>query len=74
MNAQIENTAHLNSDDVFVARAARNIAQHQCKSLDDAEKQLRFYFKGWFIYRGGNHIAMHRASGDDRRVLFVTEA
>ena len=27
----------------------------------------------WFIYKGGNHIAVHQTSGDTRRILIVTE-
>jgi len=44
-------------------------------SLDHAELVLGQLFpvtEHWFIYRGGNHVALHRQSGD-ARVLFITE-
>ena len=32
-------------------------------NLDGAERHLRENFKGprWFVYRGGSHVALHRA-------------
>jgi hypothetical protein len=41
-------------------------------SLDDAERLLRETYEGWFVYRGGNHVALHRASGG-KRVLLIEE-
>jgi hypothetical protein len=39
--------------------------------LNDAEAFLRQAFHGWFIYRGGNHVALHRASGQTRLALVL---
>lgn len=74
LTATLEQTAHLSSDDNLVANAARHFTRTQCRTLDEAEEKLKEFFHGWFVYRGGNHVAMHRTSGDDRRILFVTEA
>lgn len=40
--------------------------------LNDAEAFLREAFRGWFIYRGGNHVALHRASGQTRLAVITT--
>ena len=73
LTATLEATNHLSGDDQIAARCGRQLASEQ-KTLDDAERYLRAVFFGWFVYRGGNHIALHRKAGDDRRVLIVTEA
>jgi hypothetical protein len=40
-------------------------------SLEEAYQAALKAFPDWFIYRGGNHVAIHVLSGDDRRVLFI---
>lgn len=42
-------------------------------SLDDAQAFLREAFAGWFVYRGGNHVALHRASGQVRLAVVVAQ-
>ena len=42
-------------------------------SLDDVASNLRRMFPGWFVYRGGNHVALHAIDGDARRLMLVTE-
>lgn len=67
----LDQIAHLTADDKI---AARTLARIDFTSLDDAENKLRAFLSGtWLVYRGGRHVAVHRASGDDRRVLLVAE-
>lgn len=74
LTVRLEETAHLNADDAIVARLmSRFVASEKLTTLDEVEKKFRFYFSGFFIYRGGSHIAVHRVSGDSRRVLFIGE-
>ena len=42
-------------------------------SLDDVAANLRRMFPGWFVYRGGRHVALHANEGDERRLMLVTE-
>ncbi len=70
INFAVENTAHLTKDEQACVR---------CKvhgdTLDRVEAELRAAFgPSWFVYRGGGHVALHRAAGDDRRVAVYTEA
>ena len=78
MKCNIETTDHLNHEDTIAAlnEAAdmqRDIALdvHDC-TLDFVETHLRRVFRGWFVYRGGNHVALHRTVNDDRRVMIVS--
>jgi hypothetical protein len=42
--------------------------------LDQAESYLRQAFPGWFVYRGGSHVALHLVQGGfANRVLVITE-
>lgn len=43
-----------------------------CVTLDDVRKQLQRDLPGHYIYKGGNHVSVHRADGKKRLVL-VTE-
>ena len=72
IQAELQEIEHLDNDQGICARAAKRLAEDTF-TLDVAEARLRLYFPGWFVYRGGHHIAMHLKSGDPRRVLFVTE-
>lgn len=42
-------------------------------TLDAAHDLLTTLYPRWFVYRGGRHVALHEYSGDDHRVMFVTE-
>lgn len=43
-------------------------------TLDRAEQLLQVTFTdaGWFVYRGGHHVSLHRIGGGDR-VMLVAE-
>ena len=71
MNIQIENTEHLTADEQILVR---HIARQSdfFKSLDHAQAEVQGW-TGWTLYRGGNHIALHRVAGDDKRILIITE-
>jgi hypothetical protein len=72
IKVQSEGSEGLTNDEVLAVRAALNGCR-QLASLDEVEANLRALFRGWFVYRGGSHVALHRTAGDDRRVLLVTE-
>lgn len=40
-----------------------------CQNLYEAEIALMKEFPGWFVYHGGNHVALHAASGSPRVAL-----
>jgi len=74
MHIKIENTAHLTADEQV---AARLLGQQQSffRDLDHAEAEMRGWFgwsRGWFVHRGGGHVALHRVDGDNLRVAIVT--
>lgn len=48
----------------------------RARTLDDAEFILRKLCasQNLFLFRGGNHLAVHMFSGHSARMLFVTEA
>ena len=71
MNAQIETTEHLTKDEVTAVQSIASTIASRTQTLEHALEWLAC-FKSWFIYRGGNHIALHKASGDNRRILLVT--
>ena len=58
-------------------RAAQIGAQIQgCETLDDVVMSLQFEsspFRDWLIYKGGNHVAVHRFSGALRTAI-ITQA
>jgi hypothetical protein len=71
----IENADLLTPDEF---RALRAIANNRTASLDEQEGFLRVAFRGWFVYRGGHHVALHKPTGaagaGGPRVLFLAEA
>jgi hypothetical protein len=73
-NATVENTAGLSHDEVVAVTIMADTINNpdKCRSLDDAAQWLKC-LAGWFVYRGGSHVALHKASGEARRILFVTE-
>lgn len=46
---------------------------HGCLTLDDVAAKLRETYPGWFVYRGGSHVALHRSAGNETRLLLVVE-
>lgn len=40
-------------------------------SLDSAAAYLASHLKGWFIYKGGSHIAIHRNNKVDRSAIIA---
>lgn len=74
MNAQIETTIMLTKDEQTCAEIIRDTINNpdKCRTLTEAWEWCTC-LKGWFIYRGGSHVAVHRTADDGRRVLFVTE-
>ena len=76
MKFTIENTKHLERH--FkpeltliknIARTGRNISG----GMDGVKVYLRRTFPAWFVYRGGNHVAIHAGQYDDRRIMIVTD-
>lgn len=57
---------HLTADE---QKIARHLAQQSFTSLDRAREELACWLPGWLVYRGGSHVAVHRQSGDDLRVI-----
>lgn len=70
LTAVLEQLSHLDSDQQVIANALRRLVSNS-PDLDAAEQTLRNY-TDWFIYRGGNHVAVSLASGDSRRILFIS--
>jgi hypothetical protein len=66
----IEHGEQLTTDEF---RALKCLVNNTGSSLDELEAFLRVAFRSWFVYRGGNHVALHKVSGSPR-VLFVTAA
>jgi hypothetical protein len=73
MQATIENIDHLTRDEQTAVKIVASTINTpiKCKSREDALNWTRL-LEPWFIYEGGNHLAVHRASGDTRRILIVT--
>lgn len=71
MKATIEETEHLTLDEKNAVSIIAKTIEHQTKTLTDAKLWMQV-LKGWFIYQGGNHLALHKASGDPRRIMLVT--
>lgn len=71
MKATIEETNHLTRDELTAVKTMRSAIENQCRNFDDVKGWL-LCLTGWFIYSGGNHIALHKKSGDTRRVMIVT--
>jgi hypothetical protein len=66
----VENVANLSEQ---LERAAFEFTDRTFADLDQAERALREAFPDLYVYRGGNHLALHQAAGDARRVLIVRE-
>lgn len=71
MKITLETTWHLTLDENMAICAAASGCR-AAEDLDAAETNLRSLFRNWFVYRGSNHVALHRTANDDRRVLLVT--
>lgn len=56
-----------------VSAVLDSLDQRPAATLDEAERSIRAWLPGWFIYRGGSHVAIHRRSGEPR-IGMVTEA
>ena len=69
LTATVEATAHLTAEE---ATTIWCIAGTKFAGLAHAEFLLRGWLgPDWLIHRGGHHVAVHRHTGDDRRVLLV---
>jgi len=42
-------------------------------TLDNVAAVLEEMLPGWFVYRGGSHVAVHLDKGSDQRVLMIVE-
>ena len=71
MKTTIEYTTNLTDDEKAAVNAAATGCR-ACETLDEAEANLRALFDGWFVYRGGNHIALHRDAQTEERALLVS--
>lgn len=49
------------------------VAISQAETLDQAAAIASSLLPDWFVYQGGGHVAIHRASGDPDRALLVVE-
>lgn len=73
IKVKIENTDHLTRNDrIYVEMIASSIESH-ARSLAGAKEWLK-ELRGFFIYEGGSHIALHLHDLDPKRILLVTEA
>lgn len=71
MNVILETTDHLTRDEMTAVQIIADTIKSRSTTLEDASNWLR-NFPAWFIYRGGSHVALHKASGDPRRIMLVT--
>lgn len=79
MKATIETTKHLNRDQLtaieIIAKTINSPAH--CANWQQAKEWcqcLQTGSSGWFVYHGGNHIAIHLHAGvDSPRVLMITD-
>jgi len=73
VTATLETVEHLTRDELTAVRIVADTinSPYKCRTLDESYGWARL-LSGWFVYRGGHHIAVHRSSGDPRRVLLVT--
>jgi hypothetical protein len=44
---------------------------HGAFTLEQVESALLQQYPGWFVYRGGNHVALHRSKQAERLLLVV---
>ena len=62
----LEHTPDLTADEATVLRV---IARSGFADMNDAVDFLRVAFKGWFIYEGGSHVALHKTALSPRVLL-----
>jgi hypothetical protein len=73
VNASLEADASP-ADREAVAPVLTNMRSAGVYGLSAAAAFLAKALPGWFIYRGGNHVAIHRDAGSkSRRIAIVTE-
>lgn len=72
MQIELGNSNGLTNDETTAVKAAANGCKNM-ETLEQVEAELKAWFKGWLVYRGGSHVALHRTPGDSRRALLVTE-
>ena len=70
MNVTLEETTHLNREELSIAEIIADTIRTRCTTLDQAIEWTAC-LSGWFVYRGGSHIAVHLKSGDDRRIMCI---
>jgi hypothetical protein len=74
MQATLEQIQHLPAGEQDLARfLADRLNTLPHPTLEAAAYTLQCFASSWFVYCGGSHVALHRAAGDERRVLIVTE-
>jgi hypothetical protein len=73
MKAILENIDHLSKDEQAAVKVIASTINTPNK-CDNMEKAFEWasVLSPWFIYQGGNHIAVHANNGDTRRILLVT--
>lgn len=72
MKATIENISHLTRDEQTAVKCVASAINTARVSADMNDALTWANLLPFFIYQGGNHIAVHQKSGDSRRILFVT--
>jgi hypothetical protein len=75
MKATLENIKHLTRDEQSAVKVIASTINTPSK-CDSMEKALEWasVLSPWFIYQGGNHIAIHAKNGDPRRIMLVTNS
>jgi hypothetical protein len=78
IRALIEEVNHLTETQVEQIKSALCAIDNQftgAKSLSQVEG-VTDHLKslGWFIYKGGSHIAIHEGDGNPRRVAIIWES
>ena len=72
IDAQLEQTEHLTKDEFTAVAIIAATINTRCDTLDKAMEWCS-NLCGWFVYRGGHHIAVHLQPNDPRRILLVAE-
>lgn len=60
LEVEVESVAGLTEDEASAVRCAARPCGSTAADLDSYEAALRSQFPGWFVYRGGKHVALHR--------------
>ncbi|NBZ96737.1 MAG: hypothetical protein EBR40_09995 [Proteobacteria bacterium] len=71
INAQVENPENLTRDELTCVKIIESTINSRCETLEKAREWVAC-LSGWFVYRGGSHIAVHRDPSGPR-VLLVAE-